>query len=124
MVDEKQTPTTEEHPTPKVSSPAEHPAAETAIPEQTHDSAYNVIPFDGSGEENLEAKNPFGEEDDRQEWEKASAELAAEQKKLRRGRPPKMEKVKQIAPKADKTAQDGATPPNETKRPEVKRLPR
>ena len=61
------------------------------------------------------------EEDTRAPWEKTQDELNAEQKKPRRGRPPKAEKADQPEPgaakprkgrppKADKTAHDGATP--------------
>ena len=59
--------------------------------------------------------------DDRQEWEKTSDELAEEQKKPRRGRPPKAEKAEPgdekaakprrgRPPKADKAAPDAAKP--------------
>ena len=59
--------------------------------------------------------------DDREPWEKTSAELEAAQKKTRRGRPPKAEKVEPSEPgaakprkgrpaKADKAAHDGAPP--------------
>ena len=59
--------------------------------------------------------------DDREPWEKTSAELEAEQKKTRRGRPLKAEKPEKDAPdtakprkgrpaKADKAAHDGAPP--------------
>ena len=64
--------------------------------------------------------------DDREPWEKTSAELEAEQKKPRRGRPPKAEKTDQTEPgaakprkgrpaKADKAAHDGAPPPKRDK---------
>jgi len=64
--------------------------------------------------------------DDRESWEKTSAELEAEQKKPRRGRPPKAEKAEPSEPgtakprkgrpaKADKAAHDGATPPKRDK---------
>ncbi len=64
--------------------------------------------------------------DDREPWEKTSNELEAEQKKPRRGRPPKAEKADQSAPgaaelrkgrpsMADKAAPDGATPPKRDK---------
>ena len=64
--------------------------------------------------------------DDREPWEKTSAELEAEQKKPHRGRPPKVEKTDQSAPgaakprkgrppKAGKAAHDGATPPKRDK---------
>lgn len=68
----------------------------------------------------------LNEPDDREPWEKTSAELEAEQKKPRRGRPPKAEKAEQSEPgaakprkgrpaKADKAALDGATPPKRDK---------
>ena len=120
MADDKQTPTTEEHPTLEVTGPAEQPAAETATPEQTHDSADNVIPFGNAG---LDSPGPGAEheEDTRQEWEKPIAEVEAEQKKPKRGHVQKAEKEtpsdeKAAKPrrgrpaKVDKAALDAAKP--------------
>lgn len=73
-----------------------------------------------------EPPDKLAEPDDREPWEKTSAELEAEQKKPRRGRPPKAEKTEQSEPgtakprkgrpaKADKAAHDGAPPPKRDK---------
>ncbi|MEG0756674.1 MAG: ParB/RepB/Spo0J family partition protein, partial [Oscillospiraceae bacterium] len=105
MADEKQTMTTEEHTTPEVSGPApDQPTVETITAEQLHNPANNVIPFGGAG---ADLPTP-GEEDIREPWEKTQDELDAENKKPRRGRPPK-EAAEQTGPEGDKKPEGKAT---------------
>ncbi len=103
MADDKNIPATEEHPAPEATSPETpggvpaQPTVETVTAEQTHTPADNVIPFGGAG---TDLPSP-GEEDTREPWEKTQDELNAENKKPRRGRPPK-EATEQTGPVGDK----------------------
>ena len=96
--------------------------------EATSDPTKTVIDLSAARKAAKQAERPTPEvkDDDREPWEKTSAELEAEQKKTRRGRPPKAEKAEPSEPgaakprkgrpaKADKAAHDGAPPPKRDK---------
>lgn len=99
-------------------------AARGAVEHEETPAPEAGVPADGPS--GPEPPDKVAGTDDREPWEKTSAELEAEQKKTRRGRPPKAEKTEQSEPetarprkgrpaKADKAAHDGAPPPKRDK---------